>query len=207
MRKHLGIALMVSVILGIAGIGMAGTTITFDELTPGSSIPISPGIVYPDVTFTYIGGGSNFYVQNPAPGPPLSGNVILGGYSGTPGEAFKATFTSFSSFFDVWVDMGDFNGDDDYLYLKAFDSSNNLLASDFAINPASVNGGLTLQVHTGTPIAYLLFYEDLTVPGSIYIDNFTYGPTGSVPEPSTFLLLASGLAGLGGIVWRRKRQS
>jgi hypothetical protein len=38
----------------------------------------------------------------------------------------------------------------------------------------------------------------------MFVDS---GPAAAVPEPSTLLLLGSGLAGLGGVAWRRRRQS
>src|SRR5215471_3126235 len=140
MNKRLGIALVLAVIVGMSGTGIAAsTTITFENLTLGSTIPISPGIVYPDVTFTYIGNSGNpFFAVEPSPGPPLSGNVIIGPNTHQTGEAYKAVFTSPSSFFDVSVDMGDFDADVDDLFLNAYDSSNNLLASDSAVNPAAV---------------------------------------------------------------------
>jgi len=40
------------------------------------------------------------------------------------------------------------------------------------------------------------------------ISHFTFwaGPGTSVPEPSSLLLLGTGLGGLGGVVWRRHRR-
>ena len=38
----------------------------------------------------------------------------------------------------------------------------------------------------------------------MFVDS---GPAAPVPEPSTLLLLGSGLAGLGGVAWRRRRQN
>jgi hypothetical protein len=38
----------------------------------------------------------------------------------------------------------------------------------------------------------------------MFVDS---NPAAPVPEPSTLLLLGSGLAGLGGVAWRRRRQN
>jgi hypothetical protein len=95
----------------------------------------------------------------------------------------------------VSVDLGDWDADADNLLLQAFNSSNVLIASASAINPADVNGGLTLSV-SAPGIAYVLFNETSNpgFQGSIFFDNFTYN---AVPEPATLLLFGAGLLGLG----------
>jgi hypothetical protein len=68
---------------------------------------------------------------------------------------------------------------------------------------------------TGTP-AHTLFSANLTSSGPLTIEwgpdwdaginyiNFTSAPTGVVPEPSSFLLLGAGFAGIAGYIRRRR---
>ena len=138
MRKWIGIAFVIAMLVGTVSMA-AANTITFEDLTLGSSIPIVPGIVYPDVTFTYQGNNGNpFFNVQGAPGPPLSGNVILGPDTWQSGEAYRAVFTK-PGITSVSVDMGDFDQDEDPLYLGAYDSVNGLIGFTSATNPASVN--------------------------------------------------------------------
>jgi hypothetical protein len=189
------IFLVLSAVIFVAALGGAalGATIDFEGLAAGSYA----SIVYPDVTFTNNFG--NLSVVPTAPGPPLSGNVILGPDSYNVTEAYKAAF-AISGIRFVSVDMGDYAADADHLYLQAYDAGSNLLASVFDTLPASLSGGHTLSVSTSTDISYVLFNTDDPFPGSIYFDNFTYNP---VPIPPTIFLMGGGLAGLA--VLRRLR--
>jgi len=187
---------------GMASVAQADTVVIgFENLTLGSSYA---SIVYPGVTFTYIGSSNNILQVQSSPGPPLSGNVILGGDTYQNTEWYKATMAVETH--SVSVDMGDYNADIDSLVLKAFDSANNLLATDTFYNPANVYGGHTLSVSSSTAIAYLLFNEvndPLGSPyqGSIYFDNFTY----STPEPTLSLLLGIGFGAVVLGTWRKKK--
>lgn len=193
------IALALTFLFGITS-GSQAVTIGFEELTLGSS---HASIAYADVTFTNNMGNLNV---DSSPGAPLSGNVILGPNTNTAGEWYVATF-SISGVNNVSVDLGDWDADYDTLELYAYDSGNNLIGSDSALNDWTTYGGLTLSVSTLTDIAYVHFNETgnhdhwTGFPGSIYFDNFTYNAK-AVPEPATFILLGSGLLSL--VAWRRK---
>jgi hypothetical protein len=54
-----------------------------------------------------------------------------------------------------------------------------------------------------SPFSYTLFTTNLPVGSFLIYDDVD---TGFIPEPSTFLLLGSGLAGLGAMRWRRLRR-
>ena len=142
----------------------------------------------PGVTFDNT-GGSSFTISSPF------GTISLINFPyNTIGNSTIATFSSLTDY--VSVDMGDYGGDVDNLYLEAYDAANILV--DSAYFSSSVSGLNTLSVSTGTAsIAWVEFYGVGVNNNSVYWDNFTFNATASVPEPSTMLLLGSGLVGLG----------
>jgi len=99
----------------------------------------------------------------------------------------------------VSVDIGDFDGDADDLFLQAFSAGNLLLDVDLVTIPIPFVGMVTLSV-AAPDIAYVIFGGVGVGGSSVYSDNFTWEP---VPEPMTVALLGAGLAGLG--LTRRRR--
>lgn len=101
----------------------------------------------------------------------------------------------------VSIDLGDFDGDADTLFLNAFDDSNTLIASDIDFIPGDFIGMVTLDVHV-TGIRSVLF--GATNPAlsgsSVYADNLMF-----MPEPGTLAIFGLGLVGLG--IARRRRSA
>ncbi len=195
MKKLAVLALAVLTLVGLSSLA-AAVCIDFEDIAAGEYA----SIVYPGVTFTnnFTNDMDKLTVWTYPPGPPLSGHCVLGPVSHNYNEWYKATFSVALVRF-VSVDMGDYNADADHLYLKAYDAADNLLATDYQINAATTNGGLTLSVSTSVDIAYVLFNQMDPYPGSVWFDNFCYT---QIPVPGALLLFGSGLAALA--VWRRK---
>ena len=171
----------------------ATTVIDFNSQTSNNVASLTIGLV----TFTAEGGGTLFTTDfGPTPNG-TTGLVARGGSGFVPTRATIAGGTS-----SVSVDIGDYDSDDDSLFLRLFDSSNVLLATATAFIPASFTGLVTLSASApGT--AYAVFGGvGLGGESNVYGDNFTFGSAG-VPEPTTWALMIAGF-GLVGATLRRR---
>ena len=199
-------------IVGILTLGFSpalAVTLGFDDLTPGTNI----------INTTYQG----IYFSSP------TNNIIEVIQDNTYGAGWSSSSNSISTdgsniwmgtikadfllpTFSVGITGGDQGGDQDSFTMELYDSSDTLLASLlsglFGGNPSSTNGmfGDSYTLFYGTragDIDYALFIPTSPSGLGISFDDLTYTP---VPEPSTFLLLGGGLAGLAFVARRRKKE-
>jgi len=75
----------------------------------------------------------------------------------------------------VSIDLGDFNGDDDNMYVEAYTSGNVLVDSDTSFIPFTFTGMNTLTV-TGSNIAYILTGSSgsFPTPNTVFVDNIAF---------------------------------
>ena len=190
-------AMALAIALGTSGSAMA-TTIDFESTATGTYT----SLVYGPVTITFLDGTGAFNVDNQTPGPPISNHNLISYFTNPGAGSFQATFAGGAS--SVSIGMGDFDADDDEGHLRAYDASNNLLATDFILVPAPVYGGGTLTVTSSKPIARVEWNETGSFAGAVYWDNLTYSPARGVPEPATWGLMLMGFGGMGATLRRRR---
>jgi hypothetical protein len=145
----------------------AGACLRFDDLASGTALT-----VYRDVTFTNTDGGLT--VQAQYPGPPFSPpNAVLPDFYSTPGN--RSSAMPRRAVKAAAVTLGDYDADEDAIYLEAYDADGNLVASDSAIVPASLNGGI--QLHVSVDSAVITRIDFWGVGGSensVYFDNVCF---------------------------------
>jgi hypothetical protein len=189
---------VVGLVAALAGAASATVipVITFDGVPVGTP-----------VGYDFLGSGVSFSndttnalkVTRDCPGPPFSAPKSVIDINGFMNSHNCAEFLHKTATY-VSVCMGDYDADEDSVYLEAYDSGGGLLASDSGVVPWDLNGGVTLSI-SATGIAYVKFWSEGKCPGSVYFDNFA--SDGIVPEPGAISVVGLGVLGLMGLLRRR----
>lgn len=132
-----------------------------------------------------------------------------GGYNGVGSVAMSGYFTGTTDYISaqiIWADWAQTTS-----YLDVYDSSSNLLSStslsssttpySLTINTPGIASFVFSWSGGGSPNGSGGYMDDV-----IGIDNLAFNTVSSVPEPSSLLLLGSGLAGLAVVRMRKFRK-
>ncbi len=173
-------------------------TYNFDEISSGYHTEAEFNAFFSGVTFDNTANTEfdGFDIRsttfiNPGLQADFSGMVVLNNPFSTSSNSTVASFDNSANY--ASVTLGDWNADEDNLYLNAYDSDNNLVDSDFSFNTADSRAGQTLSVSSlSWDIAWVEFYGVGTpAVNNVVWDNFTYS-VAVVPEPISAVLFIAG---------------
>ncbi len=183
-------------------------TYDFDNIPIGIYTEAQFNSFFEGVTFDNT-GGDQFTVgrvdqRTPALGPDFSDHMVINTPYATPRNATRAYFNTATD--QVSITLGDFNSDEDNLFLYAFDNTGRQVGYATFLNPIDSYAGITLSVTTDLPeISWVEFFGVGSLSNnSTFWDNFTFNEnpspvqegTAPVPEPATLALMGAGLMGL-----------
>jgi hypothetical protein len=210
---------IVTVVLGSAFLAAGAPTVAradlifdFESFATGTvtALTLSGG----GLTATLTRGGLSFSIINLSGiVSPSFGSRTLDPFSNTNSTPFLLNFSQ--GITGLSIDMGDFvPSDDDVLSLQLFSGLNGtgtLLGSSSIPQPGTGSGFpfLTPSVTGVTGAQSAVFIGGSSgFPNSVYYDNIrvTLNGTTTVPEPSTFALLVTGLVGVGFFARKRRFQ-
>ncbi len=212
MKKLLGFLCAVTLVLGVVGVSNAlqftgtpspslsptfGTLIDFDDRATGTLVNFDDYVLYGITSITETEGLGTFALYSGSQSQPNYLGTGFGGERGCDADmgwdgTIRIEFTNLASM----VGIGVANSQGGSEYITAYDSSMNSLET--YIVPSGINTYTGIDRQGVFDIAYLEITGDFFA-----IDDLQFNSGAPVPEPSTILLVGTGLLGI--IGFSRKR--